>query len=654
MERGTATSATVEGGDPAPRPHGRGARGGVLPRMGRGELVLLTFFVVLPFVRAVVLWRQGWVPVGDNANIALRAQDVGTGATPLVGMPSGLGSFSSGPLTTHPGPLLFWTMAPWVRLFGLHPLTILVGSAAVGAAASAAILWCAHRVAGRTGTVAATAILVVIIVAVPYNLLQPLNPAIALLPALAALMAAASVLAGDDRSLPVLVVAGSFAAQAELAYTPVMAALAVVVVVLVRRSLDRRTSRPVTRRMWLFSTTVLVLCWLGPAIDVVVHRGGNVGDTMEAVGASDLQTQGPPALVAALRSVVSPWGWARWATPQPPPAGLVATFLGLGCLAGGVILARRALRRDRHVALALLTVAAVAVGATAVSQMSTPADAGRQTPYLLPVVAAGGFLWFVVLTLAAPWIRHHLPQDRRARVGLALVGLALALGQIGARVGTPPPLEAGSTAIPDLHLQARRSLPDRPVLLVPAGGPQSQGTLRGIGLRLEADGFEVFYPDGQENYVGPTRTTSDDVEQLLITRPLVGPVPADWRRIATWTPSGVDPDALTRARGEVANAVRREGPRFTHQSSDYQIGLALAPSSRVDGSSLTNAKLLESAGRQLREHPERIDDLSDGAVAALVEEGILRSDGIDPDTMEEFWPLVSEDPLELWLVPPEQ
>ena len=71
---------------------------------------------VLPVIIATVRGiRRGWLPIGDNALVAIRAHDVLTSHHPWLGTWSSA-SLDAGKDLNHPGPLLFDSVAPTVKL----------------------------------------------------------------------------------------------------------------------------------------------------------------------------------------------------------------------------------------------------------------------------------------------------------------------------------------------------------------------------------------------------------------------------------------------------------------------------------------------------------------------------------------------------------
>ena len=84
-----------------------------LPRPGLGTLVVA--LALLPVVVAPVrALARGWVAVGDNGLLLLRAQDVLTADHPLLGTWTSA-SLGAGESINNPGPLWLDVLAPFVK-----------------------------------------------------------------------------------------------------------------------------------------------------------------------------------------------------------------------------------------------------------------------------------------------------------------------------------------------------------------------------------------------------------------------------------------------------------------------------------------------------------------------------------------------------------
>src|SRR5690606_16789938 len=116
--------------------------------------------VLLAPVAALAIYVPDWAPINDPALMGLRALDVGTASTPVVGQPSQAGLYVEGEAVVvfHPGPLHYYLMAGPVRLLGAALAMPLVSVAIVGACL-ALTLWAVFRQLGRLAAVLAALVL---------------------------------------------------------------------------------------------------------------------------------------------------------------------------------------------------------------------------------------------------------------------------------------------------------------------------------------------------------------------------------------------------------------------------------------------------------------------------------------------------------------
>jgi hypothetical protein len=227
----------------------------------------VTCLLVLPaVVAAVSLLGRHWYGSGDQALEVLRIGDVGGQHTPLVGVLSRFGWY-------HPGPLLFLILAPAQRLLG--ETGVLAGTALLNAAALVGVALVARR-RGGTALVLWTALLAAVLVHAlgPGLLLDPWNPWVALLPFLLFALLAWSVACGDHPTLPWAAGVGSFVVQTHVGYTPLVAG--VLVVVLVLAVLGR--ARAGFGRWLAIAGLVTVALWVPPLIQQATGHPGNLGE----------------------------------------------------------------------------------------------------------------------------------------------------------------------------------------------------------------------------------------------------------------------------------------------------------------------------------------------------------------------------------------
>lgn len=339
-------------------------------------VVAASVVVALPLVVALVaLHGQHWHPVLDLAMTEFRVRDVGTGRSPLIGLPGRIGTYPN--QGSHPGPLSFYALAPTYRLLGSSSWALQVGTVVIHVLAVVTALVIGYRRWSGRG-VALTALLLAVVLR-GYGqvaLTQPWNPYLPLVAWVVVLLATWSVLVGDRWMLVPLVVAASFAAQTHVPYLPLgvgMCALALAVAA-VRRfgrwfqdagmadASGRARARPI-----LASVVVGALLWSPPVVDQLRRRPGNIRQLLD-----------------------------HFATPPEEP-------LGVG---EGVRLALRHLD----------------VGGGIVAQL------GRTGTFITPTSAARGALVLVVWLAAAAWTVRRGPRSLRALH--AVVAVALALGTL--------------------------------------------------------------------------------------------------------------------------------------------------------------------------------------------------------------------------------
>jgi hypothetical protein len=187
-------------------------------------LVLATgLAAALPIIVAVAeVLGDRWVPLADDGIVVLRAWDVLTEQSPLVGQFS---TFSQGVDSVYgPGPLLYWLLALPVRLFGVDGVVATIGLVNV------ASVMCAVALARRRGGVVlmfvtALALLVMCRSLPTETLYSPLNATAPLIPGTLLIFLCWSMACGELRLLPIAVLVGSFMAQSHLAYVAPVAGL---------------------------------------------------------------------------------------------------------------------------------------------------------------------------------------------------------------------------------------------------------------------------------------------------------------------------------------------------------------------------------------------------------------------------------------------
>ena len=227
-------------------------------------------------VALVVLASKHWSPVLDLAMTELRVRDVGGRHSPLIGLPGRIGSFPD--QGSHPGPLSFYLLAPFYRLFASTSYGLEVGAAAVNIAAA----WTAVTIAARRGgrrLVLGVACFVSVSSAWfgASVLTQPWNPYLPLVSFVAVLLAAWAVADGDHLMLVPLVFFASLCAQTHVPYLTL--SLTMVAIAFGAVGLRwRRTHAFVDGegRSALIALGVAAVVWLPPFVDQIRHNPGNI------------------------------------------------------------------------------------------------------------------------------------------------------------------------------------------------------------------------------------------------------------------------------------------------------------------------------------------------------------------------------------------
>jgi hypothetical protein len=454
--------------------------------------------LAVPLVVAVVsLLGSHWRPASDVALEALRIKDVGGNHTPLVGVQSRLGWH-------HPGPLMFWLLAPFSWLFG--NTGILAGTAILNGAAVVGSLLVARRRGGlpMLAFVAVVAALLTHALG-PETLIDPWNPWIPVLPFLLYLLLAWSAAEQDWVALPWLVGIGSFLMQTHVGYAPVVLGLGVLSCTLgayrwksgrgrsqVEDGAAVATRTRVSARRWILIAGVVVLVWLAPVVQQVTGSPGNLGEIVDSFRYPTDPVAGWDTGFGVMGNelgFVGPWITGT----DADPSGLVgtsSTIPGILLILATAALGALAWRRGAKDAgrLAVLAVAGAGLGVVAVS---------RITGFLGPYLVRWSWILAALVWLSIAWSLWSLLARAimvKALVTVSLVavlGLVASTGWSAASVHVPG--QQFSDAISRLGPRAASRLqPDQRYLLTFVdsenfGAPVGSG----VFLDLEERGQQV-------------------------------------------------------------------------------------------------------------------------------------------------------------------
>lgn len=483
---------------------------------------ILFVMVIFPLTGTVLNLRDGWVPVGDQAIIAMRSSDVGTDATPLLGQPTTTEG-QGGDLSNQLGPSEYWLLAPFVAVFGQSD-----GSALGAAALTISFLVGSVLYAFRHGGLTLMALLAVGLTLAIVKLgtgfvHDPTNSELPTFAVILALMACWACLNGDRWAFPVLVATASFIAQAHIASAstiavPTLAALYGIVVTTGGFGYQRRSDvrNPL---VWSVAVIVALAMWLPTIFFEITKPKSNIG----ALLGSGVTNPSEP--IGTLRSL-KVLGQALGPIPlfmrhvDALDLDLGQKPLRLAVIAVVVILALVVwsfwLRRGPDVRLARLTmiltlavIATVASYAQVSSSFLTRVDISRWR-WSLPLL-----LW-VTVAWSLTKIRAFQPQLPRliTVLGGLLVGVALA----GLLTNSSHIVDRDHRkAVRELATIIDQKVPRGHYLVGISGGDVPLGIGPGVVSQLEDHGFDLSVRAGLfSRAYGPDRAATPADSDLPI------------------------------------------------------------------------------------------------------------------------------------------
>ncbi len=390
--------------------------------------------VVTPTVIEMVV---GWRPLGDDADISLRSQQVFSLHPPLLGQLSTV-SHGAGGIIYDLGPSLYWLLAVPVKL---DPFTGALWGAAVlcGLVLSLAIeaLWsCGLRI-GCAIVPLMTAELAIIFPGTFSHL--TLNPYFGLVWLVAAVGIGWAVARGAVAWWPILVVVASVTAQSDLIYVVVGAGLALVCPLVALA----RPHSPVGKRWVAGGLALGALCWIAPAIQQLSGHPGNVTLLWQSRGRE-------PALGIryAIRSLTA------IGSPDPMwlhgiPKALLMASTGSPSLWGAIllivfgVLIVATLRTGSSTFSSLVLVTVVLLVCSVGTFAIVPKQHASQLFYLLPWLwIVSLMVWIIGLWALGAFVvgvaGHASAMDSKARLSRSIVRL---------RAGLPVMVTVGVVAV---------------------------------------------------------------------------------------------------------------------------------------------------------------------------------------------------------------
>jgi hypothetical protein len=266
----------------------------------------------------------------------------------------------------HPGPSLFYLLAPFYEVSGKRAAGLAAGALMIGISGLAVAAWVLFRRSGAALAVPLMLTATVLLARVPGVVSSPWNPHVAAILAIPMLILAAA--AGWPPGLPLLAGAASIVVQTHIATLPLAAiALAAGAIALVTSGAPR--SRTITK-----TAAVLLVVWLLPVVEQFLPSGGNIAQL--------LQFARTPQPAADWSIAIQAWADALLSFLRPDfrvPLGLlvthdpvrwtVAAAAAEWLLLAAVAMWARATDRSFHMWIAVELLAANAVSLWAVSRI---------------------------------------------------------------------------------------------------------------------------------------------------------------------------------------------------------------------------------------------------------------------------------------------
>ncbi|HWJ64776.1 MAG TPA: hypothetical protein VNS19_22575 [Acidimicrobiales bacterium] len=586
---------------------------------------------------------QGWVPVSDGAVAAVRAADVLRGHMTPLGLPASISEFAPGPQRYHPGPLLFWALAPFTGVFGIQ-LGTTIGTIAINTAASVGAIRATNRAHRPRLTVlmAVTALLTGITVWGPGHLYDPFNTMLPAITLLCGFVLAWRLFCGDGTMLPWAIVLASFAIQTHVVYAvPLLVTLvpAALVAIGPPRWRPAGAERPSGRRIAL-SAVLGVFLWSWPAVEALANGGGNIRNLFAGTsGAAVVGVRGAVATFVQVANVPPVQFRSISDATFLHSANVSAVLLG----AFAIWLAVRAVRSGDAVLRRLVAVAGLAVVGAALTTMQLPDEPleNAQMTFFKVVVP---FTWFALLgSWAETWT---LPAKRVRLIRGAALGLAVIVAveacvpfQIRNGYDIDSWIFDGTTDVSD---EIAAALPaDQPYRIDARGGTRYLLLLYGVIADLQDRGWDLRVTRERETNYGSWKVADDDEGRttIVLQDPLVAP-PEGGEFVAAYRPE-VDEAARAELEAELLRRAKEHGTvRLTSP------GQNLLAYTLVDRPGIDDARV-----QAIQDDPTLLLEEDPSILAALYRNEWVVEPTLPSDLKDEFHRLLGPTAVDIWAVP---
>jgi len=616
-----------------------------LGRRARWAALALAVALLAAPVAAFAHFVPGWGPTSDPARMGLRALDVGTSRTPLLGQPSQSGLYADSVASVHhPGPIHLYLLAAPVRVVGAAVGMPLV-SVLITGSCLLVVAWVVHRLLGPPAAlVAAAGLALVAVTTGAASLVNPVSSNIAGYPLLATAVLVWAVASGDVRLLPLATVAASFTAQQHLSVVPATIVVCAgglgLGVALWRRDGRRHDarSRRDLRRAGVISAVLALVLWAPVLLQQALGDKGNLGQMLWFARHGNSETVG---LGSAMRQLAHAVGLpplvgrtdATGALLLEPPSLL--TWISAAAVLAAVAAVTVRTRRER--ARATL---GVMIGVVAVAGLVN----GSSVPDGLEKVRLAFYHWafvlaFLVLVVLGSAVTDGVSAARAISRPTARAALATVVILAVAAAGVVSPvldrrqntasaaysgLPAGDLAdLADGVLARRDELGDHTVLLSRGETAFAEVSL-GLALGLAQQGVDVKLPLGERFFVNDDRLVARgevDGGLVLVADTLTpGPTPAGGELVARVDFGYSGARAALDRLVEAAEAVGEVefGPDTQAVLDDL-------------GDDPLRRSIAERAVRSVATEPERM--LTRRSVLDMLESGPLASPQLAPDDL---------------------
>jgi hypothetical protein len=202
----------------------------------------------------------------------------------------------------HPGPFLFYAVAPFYGLSGFKTAGLSAGAVAINLTAVALLLWTMLRHGPPRLAIAVAVVSAFYLIRVPELLVSPWNPHTLVVPMMALLVVTAAVANGRVWLLPLAAVLASFVVQCHVAVGPAALALLVVAVALMTRSIPRSRRVATLSRPLAVTCVAALLAWCLPIVEQLKGQPGNLTELWKFF--FGMHHAGQPVRIAAVA-----WGY---------------------------------------------------------------------------------------------------------------------------------------------------------------------------------------------------------------------------------------------------------------------------------------------------------------------------------------------------------